>query len=156
MNATPTARSFKYLALSLLTMGFAMSGARPLARARDPVAAMPAPRALTPAAHALRDDTGISRGQTTSRNGRTGNLTVPNGASEPTVVQVPTSGNDPPLLPQIQLRLQPNLFTRGGRLDPIDLLVDFEASPPTERTEKAPAWAAKLRASRIENEKGRY
>jgi hypothetical protein len=39
-------------------------------------------------------------------------------------------------------------------LDPVDLLVDAAAtSPPTERTEKVPAWVTKLRAERMKIEK---
>ncbi len=37
MDVAPTARSFKYLALSLIIVGFAVSYANPLARASDPV-----------------------------------------------------------------------------------------------------------------------
>jgi hypothetical protein len=36
------------------------------------------------------------------------------------------------------------------------VLVDHAAAnAPTERTEKVPAWATKLRAARVEHEKGR-
>ena len=94
--------------------------------------------------------------QAASRSRTTGYLAVPDGVPEPLLPRVRTGGSDPSPRLQVQLQLQRDLFTRGGRLAPIDVLVDVAAaSPPTERKEKVPAWVTKLRASRGEYEKRR-
>jgi len=156
MNATPCGRSFKYLALSLLILGFVTSGVSSLARARDPAAEIGRPGAMTPVARPVCDAVAMAGCQTTSRSRNTGKGTVPGRVPEPRVTRVRTNGSDSSALFHIQLRLQRDLFTRGGRLAPIDVLVETAASTaPTERTEKVPAWATKLRAARAKNEKGR-
>ena len=156
MDATPCGRSFKYLALSLLILGFVTSGVSSLARARDPIAATGGPGALPPAARPVCDAAAMTGCQTTSQSWNTGKGAVSGQVPEPRVSRVQTNGSDPSPLFHIQLRLQRDLFTRGGRLAPIDVLVDTAvATAPTERTEKVPAWATKLRAERAKNEKGR-
>jgi hypothetical protein len=154
MGATRCGRSFNYLALSLLIQGFVTGGVNSLARARDSVAAIEGPGELTPVARPVCDAAALAGCQTTSQSQNTGKGAVPGRVSEPRVTRVRTNGSDPSPLFHIQLRLQRDLFTRGGRLAPIDVLVDTAvATAPTERTEKVPAWATKLRAARAENEK---
>jgi hypothetical protein len=153
MDVAQTARSFKYLALSLIVVGFAVSYANPLARARDPVAPVRGPGAMTVAARPLCD--AVTPGcSITSPSRNTGRVPAPSTVSEPLVAHGRSRGIAPPPHLQIQLQLQRNLFTRGGRLDPVDLLVGAAAaSPPTERTERVPAWATELRAERMKIEK---
>jgi hypothetical protein len=156
MNATPCGHTLKYLALSLLILALVTSGVSSLARARDPDAAILEPSAITPAARPVCDAAAMAGCETTSRSRNIGEITVPGRVPEPVVARVRSDGGDPSPLLHIQLQLQRDLFTRGGRLAPIDVLVDHAAAnAPTERTEKVPAWATKLRAARVEHEKGR-
>ena len=155
MDAAPNARSFKYLALSLIIVAFAVTHANPSARARDPVAPMRGPSVMPSAARLLCDDSTTPGCSNTSPSRNAGDVTAPDTVAEPLVAPVRSRGIAPTSLLRIQLRLQRDLFTRGGRLDPVDMLVDGAASPPTERTEKMPAWVTKLRAERMKNERGR-
>ena len=155
MDAAPTRRSFTCLALSLLFLGFATTQVDPMARARDPVAAMPVTGVMSWAARPWCGGTATPACSLTSLSRSTRNPAAPDALPEPLVAPVRSrDGARSPLL-HIQLQLQRSLFTRGGRLDPVDMMVDATAaSRPTERTEKVPAWATKLRAERMKNEKG--
>jgi hypothetical protein len=146
MNATLSGTSFKCFALSLLILGLVTSGINPLARARDPAATIRGPSVMTSAAHPMCDTGAIAACRTTSKSRPTGNFAEPGLASEPIVAPVQTGSGGPSSRLQVQLQLQRNLFTRGGRLAPVDVLVDaVAASAPTERTSKVPAWATQLR-----------
>src|SRR5215217_300158 len=155
MDATLSGRSFKYLALPLLILSIVTTGFNPLARARDPAATIRGPSVMTPATPPMCDTAEIAACRMTAKGQGSGNVTAPRRVSEPFVAQVRTQGNKQSPLIHIQLQLQKDLFTRGGRLAPIDALVAAAASGPTERTSKAPDWATQLRAARIENEKAR-
>jgi hypothetical protein len=102
-------------------------------------------------------DTGaIAACRTTVKSWLTANVAAPARAPEPIAARVQTGSGGPSSRLQIQLQLQRTLFTRGGRLAPVDVLVDAAGvSPPTERTSRVPIWATKLRAARIDNEKAR-
>jgi hypothetical protein len=156
MDATPSGSSFKYFALSLLILGFVTSGVNPLVRARDPAATIGGPSVMASAARPMCDTGAIAACRTTVKSWLTGNVAAPARALEPIAARVQTGSGGPSSRPQIQLQLQRTLFTRGGRLAPIDVLVDAAGvSPPTERTSRVPIWATKLRAARIKHEKAR-
>jgi hypothetical protein len=156
MDATPSGSSFKYSALSLLILCFVISGVNPLARGRDPAATIRGPSAMAVAAGPMCDTDAIAACRTTGKNWLTGNIAARGRASEPIAAPVQTGSGGPSSRLQIQLQLQRNLFTRGGRLAPIDVLVDAAGvNPPTARTSRVPIWATKLRAARIDNEKAR-
>ena len=156
MDATPSGSSFKFFALSLLILGFITSGVNPLARGRDPAATIGEPSAMATAVRPMCDAGAIAACRTTVKSWLTGNVAARGRASEPIAAPVQTGSGGPSSRLQIQLQLQRNLFTRGGRLAPIDAFVDAAGvSPPTERTSRVPIWATKLRAARIKHEKAR-
>jgi hypothetical protein len=66
---------------------------------------------------------------------------------------VPTDGTGAFAELPIALRLQRSLFSRGGRLAPLDVLTTAaDIVRPTERTAKVPDWAMQLHAARDESE----
>src|SRR4051812_44523644 len=134
MDAAPSGSSFKYYALSLLILGFVANGVDPLARARDPAATIRGPGVMTSAAGPVCDTGAIAACRMTVKSWLAGDFAAPGRASEPIVAPVQTGGGGPSSRLQVQLQLQRSLFTRGGRLAPIDALVDaVAASAPTER-----------------------
>src|SRR4051794_34344781 len=110
MDAAPTGRSFTCLALSLLILGFATSQVDPMARARDPVAAIPRTGVMSRAARPLCDAARLDC-QATSWSRNSGHLTAPGGVPEPPLPRVRTSGSDLAPHLQSQLQLQRDLFT---------------------------------------------
>src|SRR4051812_40426406 len=156
MDATLSGTSFKYFALSLLILGLVTSGVNPLARARDPAATIRGPSVMTSAARPMCDTGVIAACRTTPKSRPTGNFVEPGLASEPIVVPVQTGSGGPSSRLQVQLQLQRNLFTRGGRLGPVDMFVDaLGGSAPTERTSEGLGWGPQLRALTTRKRDGR-
>jgi hypothetical protein len=145
MDTVPSERSFKYLVLPLLILIFVTGGADPLTRARDRAATVQGPSETTSLGRLMCDTAVIAACRMAIQTQRAGNFKASVQASEPLIAQVQTDSGGPLSLLQIRLQLQRDLFTRGGRLAPIDALVDAAAAAPTERPSKVLAWATRLR-----------
>lgn len=153
MDCSPPPRSFTPLACSLLVVSLAVYGAAALARDPDPVVAFAEQSAVIPAAGPSCQNASSDECQAPVNSWRIDGFAPP-GRAAPSGAAVRSVGDEPLPALQIELRLQRDLFTRGGRLSPIDVLIADEArTPATERTGKAPDWAARLRAARTERER---
>jgi hypothetical protein len=155
MDSGPPTRSFTPLACSLLVVSFAVCGAGALARDPDPAVAVAEQRVVVPATGPVCQHASGDECQVLVNSWPVDGL-VPPGRAAPSGATAGSVDADPSSALQIGLRLQRDLFTRGGRLAPIDVLMADEAmTPATERTGRAPDWAAQLRAARIEMKKER-
>jgi hypothetical protein len=156
MDPATSPRSLKHLVLPLLVLSFAICGLTAVARASDPVTATWAQDAMTPATRRACDEgAGVTcRAPATMRHA----VEVEPQSRAPTssVGVVPPAGSDSSSAQRIELQLQQGLFTRGGRLAPVDVFADGpRREVARERTAKAPDWAVQLRAARNELEKER-
>src|SRR5687768_4722611 len=115
MDSSPPTRSFAPLACSLLVVSFAVCGASALARDPDPAVAVAGQNAVIPAAGPSCQDAPIVGCQVPVNSWHIDGFAPP-GRAAPIGVAVAPVGEDPSPVLQTALRLQRDLFTRGGRL----------------------------------------
>lgn len=147
MDPRTSPRSFKLLVVSLPVLCLAQYAASALARAPDSVVRIRAPNEMALTARKACDAAAGCRAPT--KIGYAGLDTFARSVN-PIAAAAAVAGRDPSAVPQVTLLLQRDLFTRGGRVSPAEVFARaVQRETPTERTAKAPDWAAQLRAARL-------